>query len=54
MSEKANCRHRYPRSWRLSPSSASASPVTVAGVKEIISFLSARGNPAFLDLDDGL
>jgi hypothetical protein len=33
---------------------ASASPVTVAGVKEIISFLSARGNPAFLDLDDGL
>jgi hypothetical protein len=33
---------------------ASASPITVAGVQEIISFLSSRGNTAFLDLDDGL
>ncbi|MFH0297894.1 hypothetical protein AAFX91_11750 [Bradyrhizobium sp. 31Argb] len=33
---------------------ASASPITVAGVREIISFLSSRGNTAFLDLDDGL
>jgi hypothetical protein len=30
---------------------ASVSPVTVLGVKEIISFLSSRGNTAFLDLD---
>ncbi|MGY3472262.1 hypothetical protein [Bradyrhizobium ottawaense] len=33
---------------------ASASPTTVASVKEIISFLSSRGNTAFLDLYDGL
>jgi hypothetical protein len=33
---------------------ASASPITVTGVKEIISFLSSRGNTAFLDLDEGL
>ncbi|MEY9135000.1 hypothetical protein ACVMII_003904 [Bradyrhizobium diazoefficiens] len=33
---------------------ASVSPITVAGVKEIISFLASRGNTAFLDLDDGL
>jgi hypothetical protein len=38
----------------LSQGKASSSPMTVAGVKEIISFLSSRGNPAFLDLDDGL
>lgn len=38
----------------LSEGKLSSSPVTVAGVKEIISFLSSRGNPAFLDLDDGL
>jgi hypothetical protein len=33
---------------------ASSSPITVASVKEIISFLSSRGNSTFLDLDDGL
>lgn len=33
---------------------ASSSPITVASVQEIISVLSARGNPAFLDLHDGL
>jgi hypothetical protein len=38
----------------LTEGKASFSPITVAGVKEIISFLSSRGNSAFLDLDDGL
>jgi hypothetical protein len=38
----------------LSEGKASSSPLTVASVKEIISFLSSRGSPAFLDLDDGL
>jgi hypothetical protein len=38
----------------LSEGKASSSPITVASVKEIISFLSSRGNPTFLDLDDGL
>jgi hypothetical protein len=38
----------------LSEGKASSSPITAASVKEIISFLSSRGNPAFLDLDDGL
>ena len=32
----------------------SASPATVAGVKEIISHLSSRGNASFLDLDEVL
>jgi hypothetical protein len=38
----------------LTEGRASSSPLTVAGVKEIISLLSSRGNYAFLDLDDGL
>jgi hypothetical protein len=38
----------------LTTGRASSSPLTVAGVKEIISVLSSRGNPSFLDLDDGL
>jgi hypothetical protein len=38
----------------LTAGRASSSPLTVAGVKEIISVLSSRGNPSFLDLDDGL
>ncbi len=38
----------------LAAGKASPSPMTVASAKEIISVLSARGNPAFLDLHEGL
>lgn len=38
----------------LAAGKASPSPMTVASVNEIISVLSARGNPAFLDLHEGL
>lgn len=38
----------------LTEGKKSASPITRVAVNEIISILAARGNPAFLDLDDGL